>query len=96
MPVYMLFIRENPVRDPAAMERYSQLAMEAASDFKLKPLVVYGKTEAVEGDAPDGIVMLEFDSEEEAKAWYYSPAYQAALPHRLRGGDYRALIVHGL
>jgi len=96
MPVYMLFVRDEPPRDPAEMEQYTRLAAEAAGDFKLRPLAVYGEIEVLEGSAPDGVVLLEFDSEEEAKAWYYSPAYQAARRHRMKGADYRALLVHGL
>jgi uncharacterized protein (DUF1330 family) len=52
--------------------------------------------EAVEGKAPDGLVILKFPTTEDAKAWYHSPAYQAALPHRKKGADYRAFIVEGL
>jgi uncharacterized protein (DUF1330 family) len=57
---------------------------------------MYGATEAVEGAAPDGMVMLEFPTIEAAKAWYESPGYQAALPYRRQGADYRAFIVQGL
>jgi uncharacterized protein (DUF1330 family) len=39
--------------------------------------------------------MLRFPTMEEAKAWYNSPAYQAALPHRLAAGDFRCLFVEG-
>ena len=96
MSVYMLFLRENPPHDPAEMEKYTQLAVEAAGDFKLTPLAVYGPVEPLEGNAPDGVVLLEFDSEEEAKAWYYSPTYQAARRHRMQGASYRALLIHGV
>lgn len=96
MPVYMLFIRDEPVRDAAEMAEYQRLNRENAGDFKIKPLVVYGATEAVEGKAPDGMVMVEFPTVEDAKAWYNSPGYQAALPHRKKAADYRAFIVQGL
>jgi uncharacterized protein (DUF1330 family) len=96
MPVYMLFIREKPVRDPAAMEAYHRGTRTNPRDPNLVPLAVYGATEALEGEAPDGIVMLQFPTVEDAKRWYYSPGYQAAMQHRLKGADYRALIVQGL
>ena len=96
MPVYMLFIRDEPVRDAAEMAEYQRLNRENKGDFKIKPLVVYGATEAVEGKAPDGMVMVEFPTVEDAKAWYNSPGYQAALPHRKKAADYRAFIVQGL
>jgi uncharacterized protein (DUF1330 family) len=96
MPAYMLFIRDEPVRDPDAMAEYQRLNRENAGDFKIKPLVVYGATEAVEGEAPDGVIMVEFPTVEDAKAWYNSPGYQAALPFRKKAADYRAFIVQGL
>lgn len=99
MPAYMIFLREGPVRDPAEMAEYSRLNREHAQEFgnhyKLKPLVVYGALQAVEGAAPDGVIVLEFPSVADAKAWYNSPAYQKAVPHRLKAAEYQAFIVEG-
>jgi uncharacterized protein (DUF1330 family) len=96
MPVYMLFIREKPVRDAAAMEAYDRAHRAAPRDPKMTPLAAYGATEVLEGEGFDGMVMLQFPTAEDAKAWYHSPGYQAALPHRLKGADYRVIIVQGL
>jgi uncharacterized protein (DUF1330 family) len=96
LPAYMIFIREEPVRDEVAMSEYRRMNRESARNFELTPLVVYGAVEAVEGTAPDGIVLLKFPDVAHAKAWYNSPAYQAALQHRLGAAEYRALIVEGL
>ncbi len=98
MPAYMLFIRDEPVRDAAAMAEYQRMNRESIRAFaeKLKPLAVYGAVEALEGPAPDGVVVLQFPTVEDARAWHRSPAYQAALPHRQRAADYRAIIVQGL
>ncbi|MGO4498231.1 DUF1330 domain-containing protein [Paenibacillus sp. 2RAB27] len=38
---------------------------------------------------------MEFPSFEEAETWYYSPAYQEAVKHRLKGAAYRGIIVEG-
>lgn len=96
MSVYMLFIREGAVRNQAEIDTYSRMNRESPRDPKLQPLVVYGAIEAVEGAAPDGMVMLKFPTVDDAKAWYNSPAYQAAIAHRKKGADYRAFIVQGL
>ncbi|HTZ69503.1 MAG TPA: DUF1330 domain-containing protein [Acetobacteraceae bacterium] len=95
MPAYMIFMREEPVRDAAAMADYQRMNREKTGGFSIKPLVVYGATEAVEGKAPDGVIVLEFPDVTAAKAWYNSPGYQAALPHRLKAAEYRAFIVEG-
>jgi uncharacterized protein (DUF1330 family) len=98
MPAYMIFIRDEPVHDAAEMAEYQRKNREKTGDrpFEMKPLVVYGDTIPVEGAAPDGVIMLEFPTVEEAQAWYNSPGYQAALPHRLKAATYRAFIVQGV
>ena len=97
MTAYMIFIRDEPVRDKEAMAEYQRInAANRSSDFAVKPLAVYGTMEGIEGPAPDGLIMLEFPSMEEAKAWYNSPGYQEALPFRMQAAEYRAILVEGL
>jgi uncharacterized protein (DUF1330 family) len=96
MAAYLIVMREGPVRDQAAYDKYQQMNRENPPSVKLTPLVAYGAMQALEGDAPDGVVMLQFDSTEDARAWYESPSYQAALPHRLRCADWQAFIVEGM
>lgn len=100
MPAYIVFIREEPVRDPAAAEAYSasnranaQLFMEK---YKIKPLSVYGALDTLEGAEADGVVLLEFPTMEEARGWYESPEYQAAIADRHKAAHYRAIMFEGL
>ena len=97
MTAYMIFTREGPVRDEAEMAQYSAKNQAAAgkyvADYGLKPLTLYGAQQVIEGDGPDGIVLLEFPDAEKARAWYDSPEYQDALQHRLKGATYRCAIV---
>jgi uncharacterized protein (DUF1330 family) len=100
MPAYMIFTREGPVTDQAAIDAYSS-ANQAnggryVQDYKLKPLVMYGAMETFEGEAPDGVVLLEFPTAEDARGWYNSPDYQAAMALRLKGAKYRVTLVEGL
>jgi uncharacterized protein (DUF1330 family) len=96
----MIATRIGPVRDAAALAEYSRLNRENAANFQaqynVKPLVVYGTLEAAEGPVPDGIIILQFPSMADAKAWYNSPGYQEALPHRQRAADYNVVFVEGL
>ncbi len=96
MAAYLLAVRRGPVRDPAAMEEYHRRTREFKSDIKMVPLSIYGTLEALEGTAPDGIVMLEFANMEEAREWYNSPGYQAAVPFRQQGADYDIILLEGL
>ena len=95
MPAYMVFIRESEERDPEAMAAYRSAPRNEALTAKLKPLAVYGPMEVAEGAPPTGVIVLEFPTMEDAKAWYYSPEYQAAAEHRKRAADYRAVFVEG-
>lgn len=96
MTAYAIFSRLKPVHDAAKMAEYQRLNRENSGDFKMKPIAVYGKIEALEGEAPDGVIILQFPTIEDAKAWYNSPGYQAALPHRMKAATYSAIIVEGL
>lgn len=96
MPAYLIVLREGPVRDADAMARYQQMTRAMQVDIKPAPRVVYGAIQPLEGEPPEGVIMLEFPDAATARAWYESPGYQAALPHRKQAAEFRALIVEGL
>jgi uncharacterized protein (DUF1330 family) len=96
MGAYIIVIREGAIRDPAAYEEYLRRIGEEPPAPAATPLVAYGAIQELDGEAPDGVVLLQFDTMEDARQWYRSPGYQAALPHRLRSGEWRAFIVEGL
>ncbi len=96
MPAYLIVTREEPVADADSFAEYRRRTREIGGEIALVPRVVYGATEALEGDAPDGVVVLEFENMDEARAWYNSPGYQDALPFRLKSAKHRAFIVEGL
>ena len=96
MPVYLIAIRESPVRNPEAMAEYQRINRENMGQFDITPLVIYGAMKVMEGESPDGLIVLRFPSMDEAMAWYHSPAYQAAIPHRQQAADYRVIFVEGL
>lgn len=95
MPAYVIMIRDRMI-DPAEFAAYGAKAREARGDHKITPLAFYGPHQALEGPDPDGVVILQFPSVAEARAWYDSPAYQEALQHRLKGAEYRVVIVEGV
>ncbi len=96
MPAYIIVMREEAVRDAGALQVYQAINRDRPRDPNLKPLAVYGKLEALEGEAPDGVVILEFPTLAAARAWYDSDDYQRALPHRLKAARHRTFIVEGL
>ena len=91
---YVIAIRTE-LRDEAEMATYTQKVVPTFP-ASWKPLVAYGRQEAVEGPAADGVVVIEFDSYDAARAWYDSDAYADARKHRFAGADYNLLIVEGI
>jgi uncharacterized protein (DUF1330 family) len=71
------------VLDPEGYKAYAVAATEAIKLYGGKPLVRGGRSEIVEGEGRLRQVVIEFESYEKAKAYYFSPEYQAALKKRL-------------
>ena len=96
MAAFVIFTREGEIFNQMEMDIYSKSNRENTQDLKMKPLVVYGRMETLEGESPDGVVVLEFPTVEDAKTWYFSPGYQAAAQHRKKGANYRVILVEGV
>lgn len=95
MPAFAIFIRER-TRNKVELETYTELAGASLVGRPIKIHAAYGQFEVLEGPAPEGVVLVEFPSMEEAKAWYDSPAYHEARQHRFKGADYRAILFESL
>lgn len=96
MPAYLFAIRKEPVKDPDAMAEYQRRTREIKTTFDLIPRVVYGEIQSLEGNTPDGVILLEFPTIEEARAWYENSEYQDAVPFRQQAADYDMFIVQGV
>ena len=59
-------------------------------------IVSGGKPQGLDGEAPQGIVVIAFDSAEQLRAWYDSPAYQAIKPLRQSAVKGRMFLVGGV
>jgi uncharacterized protein (DUF1330 family) len=95
MSAYFIFTRVKTL-DAAEMKTYNALAMDTIKGHRAKLLAAYGRKEVLEGPESEGILILEFPSMQEAKAWYESPEYRKVREHRFKGAEYRAVIVEGL
>ena len=95
-PAYL--IAETEVTDRAAFQKYAEKVPETLAPFtgSFHYVVRGGKTQALEGQPPKGIVVIAFDSTEKALAWYNSPAYEAIKPIRQGASVSRMFMVEGL
>jgi uncharacterized protein (DUF1330 family) len=85
----------DDVKDPAGMAEYGKLAIQAMAGATL--LSFDTKAEVIEGTwHGTQPVLLEFESEDAARGWYYSDAYQEAVKLRQAAADCNGVILHGL
>ena len=94
MAAYIVFLKEQTT-DPEALKTYSEMTAAAASNHPIELLSAYEHHEILEGSDVEGVVLVKFPSLDAARAWYDSPAYQRALPHRLAGAVWRAVLFEG-
>lgn len=94
MAAYVVFIREGAITDPAAMAAYQSSNGGGARDPDMKIHTVYGAMETIEGEAADGMVILEFPSMDHARDWY-NGEYNERAKLRQKAAPYRGFIVEG-
>lgn len=84
------------VSDPAGYEEYKKLAPAAVALYGGRYAARGGQTETLEGDwTPSRLVILEFPSIEQAKAWLNSPEYAPARAMRHRYATSRMVVIEG-
>jgi uncharacterized protein (DUF1330 family) len=92
-PAYV--IAEVEVTDPATFQDYVAKAVPTLGPHKAQ-FLARSKAVSKEGTAPAGeIVVLRFDSLEEAERWYHSQEYADAIPLRQRSANTRLFIIEG-
>ena len=84
------------VEDPDAYRAYAAMASEAMKKYGIRPLARGGRSEAVEGEARPRNVVLEAESYEAARTYWFSPEYQAAVAVRRPAAVGEAVIVEGV
>ena len=95
MAAYIIFDVE--VTDPTLADDYLKLANESLAPFQSKTIVHGGMVDVLEGDwEPQTLVMVEFESTEQAQQWYKSPAYTKAKEILHRAASHTVTLVDGV
>ena len=85
------------VTDPEGYANYKELAQSTVLEYGGKYLARGGKAENLEGQwQPKRIVILEFPTVEQAKAWLNSPEYAPARSLRHKYAKSESILVEGL
>ena len=90
-------VTEVEVTDPAGYEEYRKGVGATVAAYGGRNLVrPGGKIEVLEGDwVPKRLVILEFPSIAQLKAWYESPEYQPLLKIKLRTAKSKMVLIEG-
>lgn len=84
------------VTDPEAYARYAAGASIAMAQYGARVLARGGKYEALEGPSRPRNVILEFQSMNDALAYWNSSAYQTARKHREGACEIELCAVEGV
>jgi uncharacterized protein (DUF1330 family) len=97
MPKGYIVAELHNVNPGSEFQEYRDKVLATVEAFGGRFLIRGGDSRLLEGEEPLGpVVVLEFDSQERAMAWYNSPAYQAILPLRLRNATTRVTCSAGV
>jgi uncharacterized protein (DUF1330 family) len=95
MPSYIVV--EISITDPDAYEHYKALAPQSIARYGGRYLVRGAPAEVLEGSwQPPRLVILEFPSREQARAWWDSPEYGPAKLIRQACASSEMLLVDGV
>ncbi|MGA3005319.1 MAG: DUF1330 domain-containing protein [Acetobacteraceae bacterium] len=95
MPKGFLYA-EFEVADPAEFEKYREKVGAVSASFGGRYVVRRAEPVVLDGEwSSKRLVIIEFDSPEQVRAFYDSPAYQAILPFRLRSTKGHVLLLTG-
>jgi len=85
------------VTDPVRYEDYKRLATPTVELYGGKYIARGGKTETLEGDwSPTRLVILQFDSIEQAKNWLNSTEYSEARSLRHETATSNMVVIEGV
>lgn len=85
------------VKDPSAMQAYAVAARPTVERHGGTFRVLRGQVEVLEGQWALGpLVMIEFPSMQQARAWYDSDDYRPLIAQRRHAADVNLVFVEGL
>lgn len=89
-------INDMEVTDPQRLEEYKKLSPATVAQYGGRFLARGGNTEVFEGSwTPKRLVILEFPSVAQAKAWVNSPEYAPAREIRQQASRSNIVVVEG-
>jgi uncharacterized protein (DUF1330 family) len=90
-------VAELEITDPAGFEEYRKAVPATIAAYGGRYVVRGGALESLEGGwVPKRMVVLEFPTLAQAKAWYTSEEYRPLLAMRLKTAKSKVVLVEGV
>ena len=94
MPAYIVV--DIAIHDPGTYDKYKTLAPRSIGQYGGRYLVRGGTMDTLEGTwQPERLVVLEFPSGEQARAWWASPEYAPAKALRQASATTDMVLIEG-
>jgi len=93
-PAY--FVAEIDVTNPDIYKTYVERNTSVVKAHGGRFLVRGGKTTVMDGEPPKRVVIIAWDNEDNARAWYTSAAYKEIIPIRDKAAKFRGFIAEGV
>lgn len=90
-------IADNAVTDPEAYKEYARQAAPTIAKFGGRVIARDANAVVLDGDwDPQRVVVIEFDTAEQAKAWYESADYKGPKAIKRSASRVRTILVAGV
>lgn len=89
-------IAEIEVTDPPTFQKYGEATRTSIPAAGGRIIVRGGRTFVINGPSPKQVVVIQWDSLENAQAFFESEGYRQLIPIRDKSSNFRAFVVEGL
>ena len=95
MAYYM--VADMNITDRELFAQFAEAVPATVQQYGGRYLIRGGRSEVAQGDwSPDRLVVIEFDSEDQAKAWYDSPEYESPKQTLARYSNSNFIFIEGV
>jgi uncharacterized protein (DUF1330 family) len=95
-PIYAVIDISEMIDTDAYIKAVSAAEPQATTSAGGQFIIRSSKPIALDGVAPNRFLLIKFDTEEKARAWYNSPAIKEVNAVRMKTAKSRAFILDGL
>ncbi len=90
-------VADMRISDPGLFAEFAEAVPATVEQYGGRYLIRGGKFEVAQGDwTPDRVVVIEFGSMDQAKAWYDSPEFEGPRQTLARSSNSNFIFVEGV